>query len=485
MKYELTQLGLSAAAAGLRAKQFTAQELAQAHFDAIAKRDPDLHCFLCLDHEGALEQAAEVDQALTAGEELPLLAGIPVAVKDNYAVHGLPVTAASKILDGYIPPYEAVAVSRLRAAGATILGKTNLDEFAMGASTEYSAYGPTKNPVDTARVPGGSSGGSAAAVAAHLAIGALGSDTGGSIRQPAAFCGVVGLKPTYGRIPRSGLLALTSSTDCVGPLARSVEDAATLFYSLAGKGQRDATSSDELTQGIEAFNSLKGIRLGLPKEYFAQGLDERIEAAVREAVKQLEGLGAAVTEVSLPHTKYALAAYYIITPAEASSNLARYDGIRFGDSVLREQPQASLAEVYAATRDRSLGPEPKRRIMLGTYALSAGYADRYYKKAQAVRELIRRDFDEAFANVDALVTPVTPTLPFALGAVLDPLAMYLADVYMVAANLAGVPGLSLPIALVDGLPVSLQLMTPAFTEGRLLGLGQVVERERHQALPIS
>jgi len=473
---DVTQLGIAQAAAGLRAKTFSAVELAQAHLTAIEQRDPALHCYLAVNAELALDHAAEVDQALAAGESLSPLAGIPIAVKDNFAVHGLPATAASKILADMEPTYEATVVARLRAAGATILGKTNLDEFAMGSSTEYSAYGPTKNPVDPTRVPGGSSGGSAAAVAANLAVAALASDTGGSIRQPAAFCGVVGLKPTYGRVSRSGLYALTSSTDCVGTLTRSVDDAAVVLQAIAGRDSRDASSADQPLHDVQPYERLDGVRLGLPKEYFADGLDPVINDAIHAMVRKLEALGATITEVSLPHTELALPAYYIITPAEASSNLARYDGIRFGDSVLRDAAPAALAEVYAKTRDRSIGAEPKRRIMLGTYALSAGYADRYYKKALAVCELISRDFDEAFNTVDALITPTTPTLPFLLGAVQDPLAMYLADIYMVAANLAGVPGMSLPIGTHNGLPVGMQLMTPAFTEHRLLGLGRVVER---------
>lgn len=476
MNADLTQLGIADAAAGLTAKKFSAVELAEAHFAAIQERDPNIHAYLSLNTEAALEHAAEVDQARSAGESLSLLAGIPVAIKDNFAVHGLPATAASRILSGMEPAYEATAVSRMRAAGATILGKTNLDEFAMGGSTEYSAFGPTKNPIDPTRVPGGSSGGSAAAVAGHMAVAALGSDTGGSIRQPAAFCGVVGLKPTYGRVSRSGVYALTSSTDCVGCFGRSVNDVAVVLQSIAGRDGRDATSVALPVKNIQQYKDLKGVRLGLPKEYFADGLDARIKQVILDTVKKLEAMGATVQEVSLPHTSYALASYYVITPAEASSNLARYDGIRFGDSVLRENAAVSLADIYAQTRERSLGAEPKRRIMLGTYALSAGYADRYYKKAQAVRELIRQDFDRVFESVDALVTPITPTLPFALGEVQDPLAMYLTDIYTVAANLAGVPGLSLPVGTLDRLPVGMQLMTPSFTEHRLLGLGEVVER---------
>jgi aspartyl-tRNA(Asn)/glutamyl-tRNA(Gln) amidotransferase subunit A len=476
MNSDLTQLGIAAAAAGLREKTFSAVELAQAHLAAIEDRDSELHSYLAVNGELALDHAREVDQALAAGEALSPLAGIPLAVKDNFAVHGFPATSASKILAGVEPAYEATAVARLRAAGATILGKTNLDEFAMGASTEYSAYGPTKNPVDPTRVPGGSSGGSAAAVAANLAVAALASDTGGSIRQPAGFCGVVGLKPTYGRVSRSGLYALTSSTDCVGTLARSVDDAAHVLQVIAGRDRRDASSSNEPLLDVESYDRLDGVRFGLPREYFAEGLDSRISDVIHATVEKLKALGATVTEVSLPHTSYALAAYYIITPAEASSNLARYDGIRFGDSVLRESGAHTLADAYAVTRDRSMGAEPKRRIMLGTYALSAGYADRYYKKAQAVCELIRRDFDQAFETVDALITPITPTLPFLLGEIQEPLAMYLADIYTVAANVSGVPGLSLPVGKIDGLPVGMQLMTPSFTEHRLLGLGRVVER---------
>ena len=441
----------------------------------IAARDGALGAFLALDPGGARDAAREVDRKVAAGEPLGPLAGVPIALKDNLVTAGVETTAGSKILAGWIPPYDAAVVERLRAAGAVVLGKVNLDEFGMGSSTERSAFKPTANPWDPARVPGGSSGGSAAAVAAGLCAASLGTDTGGSIRQPAAFCGVVGLKPTYGRVSRWGVIAFASSLDQVGPLARSVADAAHVLQAIAGHDPRDATSLDAPVPdyGAALAGGVAGTKIGVPREYFEGALDEDVRAALARARAALADRGAELVDVSLPHTALALPAYYLVAPAEASSNLSRYDGIRYG---ARAEGAQDLLDLYRRTRGAGFGPEVKRRIMLGTYALRSGYYDAYYKKAQQVRALIKRDFDGAFAQVDVLLTPTTPTPAFRAGAKATPIEMYLGDVFTLACNLAGLPGLSVPCGLSpDGLPIGAQLLGRPLDEAALLRVGAVIE----------
>ena len=503
----LHELTIHEAAVLLRGGEITATELTEAVLDRILSADNDVKAYLTLTPEAALEQAAEADATLAAARKagtlavLPLLTGIPLAIKDVITVEGVPLTAGSKILEGYVPPYSATAVEKLRAAGAVILGKTNTDEFAMGSSTENSAYFTTRNPWDLSRVPGGSSGGSAAAVAADECLGAFGSDTGGSVRQPASFCGVVGVKPTYGRVSRFGLLAFASSLDQIGPFAKDVADAAILLGAVAGHDRRDSTSVDlpvpdylvALGQqpgdrsGLPRPADLKGLRVGVPKEYFIPGMQVEVETAVRAAVVTLQELGAEVREISLPHTDLALPVYYLIAPAEASANLARYDGIRYGLSEAGE----SLWETYRRTRGQGFGPEVKRRIMLGTYALSAGYYDAYYLKAQQVRTLIKQDFEAALREVHVIACPVSPTTAFRIGEkAADPLSMYLADVFTLSLNLAGICGLSLPCGFdQDRLPIGLQLIAGAFAEERLLRTAYAYEQatewhNRKPALPI-
>lgn len=434
-----------------------------------------MHAYISLDEEGALRKAEEVDARVARGEEVGVLAGVPVAVKDNICIKGMRTTCASKILENFVSPYDATVVEKLKAADAVFLGKTNLDEFAMGSSTENSYFGPTRNPHDPERVPGGSSGGSAAALAAGEAVLALGSDTGGSIRQPASFCGVVGLKPTYGRVSRYGLVAFASSLDQIGPMAKNVKDTALLLNVISGYDPRDSTSAPvEVPDFTKALDEgIEGIRIGLPREYFAEGLEDEVREKVLEAVDILKGEGAEVVEVSLPHTKYAIATYYIVAPAEASSNLARYDGVKYG---FRAEGR-DLYEMYCNTRSQGFGEEVKRRIMLGTYTLSAGYYEAYYLKALKVRTLIKQDFEEAFETCDLLATPTSPTVAFRLGEkVADPLTMYLSDVYTVSVNLAGLPGISVPCGSSDGLPVGLQLIGRPFDEGTILRAAYVVER---------
>jgi len=434
-----------------------------------------VHAYISLDEEGALRKAEEVDARVARGEEVGVLAGVPVAVKDNICIKGMRTTCASKILENFVSPYDATVVEKLKAADAVFLGKTNLDEFAMGSSTENSYFGPTRNPHDPERVPGGSSGGSAAALAAGEAVLALGSDTGGSIRQPASFCGVVGLKPTYGRVSRYGLVAFASSLDQIGPMAKNVKDTALLLNVISGYDPRDSTSAPvEVPDFTKALDEgIEGIRIGLPREYFAEGLEDEVREKVLEAVDILKGEGAEVVEVSLPHTKYAIATYYIVAPAEASSNLARYDGVKYG---FRAEGR-DLYEMYCNTRSQGFGEEVKRRIMLGTYTLSAGYYEAYYLKALKVRTLIKQDFEEAFETCDLLATPTSPTVAFRLGEkVADPLTMYLSDVYTVSVNLAGLPGISVPCGSSDGLPVGLQLIGRPFDEETLLRVAHVVER---------
>ena len=428
-----------------------------------------MNAFLTMISDSAIAQAQEIDRAAVQGDELPPLAGAIIAVKDNMVMRGVRTTAGSRILFNYKPPYTATAIERLQSAGAIIIGKTNLDEFAMGSSTENSAFGPVRNPWDTSRVPGGSSGGSAVAVSAGMAMGALGSDTGGSIRQPASLCGVVGLKPTYGRVSRYGLIAFGSSLDQIGPFANSVEDAAQILSVIAGRDANDSTSSNVDVEDYAASlnGNISGLRIGVPGEYFGAGLDSEVKQAIDQAIKKLEEAGARIVDVSLPHTEYAVPVYYLIATAEASANLARFDGVRYG---LRAEEATTLKSMYSRTRDQGFGAEVKRRIMLGTYALSAGYYDQYYGKAQKVRSLIERDFREAFEKCDVIATPTAPTPAFKLGdKTNDPLEMYLSDIYTITANLAGVPGLSMPCGLSSsGLPIGIQLIGKHFDEARLL-----------------
>lgn len=451
----------------------SAEELCRLHLRYLEHSDPALHAFLTVDAEGALARARAVDQARQAGQRMLPLAGVPVAIKDNIVTKGLATSAASRILEGYRPVFDATVIERL--SQHPILGKTNMDEFGMGSSTEHSAFGPTKNPWDLARVPGGSSGGSAAAVAAGLVPWALGTDTGGSIRTPASFCGIFGLKPTYGRVSRYGLLAYASSLDQIGPLARSAQDLALALECIAGVDERDQTSAPLPTEPYAAKlnDGVRGLRVGVVAEYMDRSVDEAIRAGVERAVAQLAELGAEISSVHLPHTEYALDAYYVIAPAEASANLARYDGIRFG---MPQQPADDLPTAYMRVRGQGFGTEVKRRIMLGTYALSAGYYDAYYVRAQRVRTLIRRDFEEAFGQVDVLVGPSSPTVAFKIGErISDPLQMYLADVLTVPINLAGVPALSMPMGLTQGLPMGLQLIGRPFEEATLLRTAHTLE----------
>ncbi|RKY67028.1 MAG: Asp-tRNA(Asn)/Glu-tRNA(Gln) amidotransferase GatCAB subunit A [Candidatus Latescibacterota bacterium] len=472
---ELWELSAYELSARIRSGELRAKDLVASVLRRIREVEPLVHAYISLDEEGALRKAEEVDARVARGEEVGVLAGVPVAVKDNICIKGMRTTCASKILENFVSPYDATVVEKLKAADAVFLGKTNLDEFAMGSSTENSYFGPTRNPHDPERVPGGSSGGSAAALAAGEAVLALGSDTGGSIRQPASFCGVVGLKPTYGRVSRYGLVAFASSLDQIGPMAKNVKDTALLLNVISGYDPRDSTSAPvEVPDFTKALDEgIEGIRIGLPREYFAEGLEDEVREKVLEAVDILKGEGAEVVEVSLPHTKYAIATYYIVAPAEASSNLARYDGVKYG---FRAEGR-DLYEMYCNTRSQGFGEEVKRRIMLGTYTLSAGYYEAYYLKALKVRTLIKQDFEEAFETCDLLATPTSPTVAFRLGEkVADPLTMYLSDVYTVSVNLAGLPGISVPCGSSDGLPVGLQLIGRPFDEETLLRVAHVVER---------
>lgn len=472
----LETLSLVQAREDVAAGRVTAVALAEAHFDRITVGDGELGCYLTLSRERALEQAARVDADATAGRPLGPLAGVPVGIKDVLATRGVETTSASKILAGWHPPYDATAVARLEAAGAVVLGKLNCDEFAMGSSNENSAYKPVRNPRSLDHVPGGSSGGSAAAVAAGLCVASLGTDTGGSIRQPAAFCGVVGVLPTYGRVSRYGLIAFGSSLDRVGPLTRSVEDAAIVLETLAGPDGMDATASELPVPNYRAElgKGVAGLRVGVPEEYFGEGLNPEIRAAVERSLDQLRAAGCTIERVSLPHTRYAVPTYYVIATAEASSNLSRMDGVRFG---LRADNAKTLSGMYRQTRDEGFGAEVKRRILLGTYVLSAGYYDAYYRKAQQVRTLLTRDFVEAFAKVDVLVCPVTPSPAFRFGEKTDdPLQMYLEDIYSVAASLAGVCGMSVPAgATREGLPIGVQVIGKHFDEATVLRVGAALE----------
>ena len=471
------------------AGDLSAVDVTRAHLDRIAAVDERVHAFLHVDNEGALAAAARVDAARAAGEPLGPLAGVPVAVKDVVTTRGLPSTAGSKILEGWRPPYDATIVARMKDVGMVVLGKTNMDEFAMGSSTEYSAYGPTYNPWDLTRIPGGSGGGSSAAIAAYEAPLAIGTDTGGSIRQPGAVTGTVGAKPTYGGTSRYGLIAFSSSLDTPGPCARTVEDAALLHAVIAGHDPRDSTSIPAAVPDVVgaarlgATGDLSGVRLGLVREFAGEGAEPGVAAAVREGIEALVKLGAEVVEVSCPHFEYALPAYYLIAPSECSSNLARFDGVRYGLRV-GDDGQRSLEEVMSITREAGFGPEVKRRIMIGTYALSSGYYDAYYGQAQKVRTLISRDFAAAFETVDVLVSPTTPFTAFQLGArTSDPYQMYLADLYTIPSNLYGGPAISVPVGLSDGLPVGLQVMAPTLADDRMYRVAAALETAVPRLVP--
>jgi aspartyl-tRNA(Asn)/glutamyl-tRNA(Gln) amidotransferase subunit A len=484
---DLANLSLRAFADGLRRGDFTSEQVTRAALERIERVEPTVRAYLRVDAEGALEAARRADREAPDPGKRPPLWGAPLALKDNLCTRGVPTTCASRILERFVPPYDATVVARLRAAGAVFLGKTNLDEFAMGSSTENSAFGATRNPWDPATIPGGSSGGSAAAVAAGECLAALGSDTGGSIRQPAACCGVSGLKPTYGRVSRYGLVAFASSLDQIGPMARSVEDCAILLEAVAGHDPRDSTSVPEPAPPYARMlgdGRLDGLTVGLVREFFAAGLDADVERAVREAVRALEERGARVREVSLPHGKHSVAVYYILATAEASSNLARYDGVKYG---FRAEGARDLIEQYRRSRSEGFGAEVRRRIMLGTYALSSGYYDAYYRKAQQVRTLILNDFTAAFRDVDVLAGPTAPTAAFRIGEKSDdPLQMYLSDIFTISVNLAGVPGLSVPCGFTAaGLPIGLQLIGPAFGEPALLRVGHAYQlaTDWHQRRP--
>jgi len=488
----LTDLTITQTHEGLMKKEFSALELCKSYLDKIKERDSNppttrqgknintkISAFLTITEDFALLQAKKIDDMILEKRETPILAGIPLAVKDIILVEGIRCTAGSKILENYIAPYDATVIKKLKGEAAVILGKTNLDEFAMGSSTENSAFFTTKNPYDLKRVPGGSSGGSAAAVAANLCVFSLGSDTGGSVRQPASFCGVVGLKPTYGAVSRYGLIAYASSLDQIGPITKTVEDAKIVFDAIKGKDEMDSTSVEaKLKIKNDATLKLKinELRIGVPKEYFIKGIDEKVEKVIKEAIKKYEEIGVKIEEVSLPHTEYALPCYYIIAPSEANANLARYDGIKYGFSESQKSKAKSqnLLDVYLLSREEGFGAEVRRRIMLGTYALSSGYYEAYYLRAQKVRTLIKEDFDKAFEKVDAIFTPVSPTPAFKLGEKIeDPLTMYLSDIFTVSVNLAGLPALSIPVGKVGNLPVGLQIIGKPFEEDKILEIGKI------------
>ncbi|HEY8670210.1 MAG TPA: Asp-tRNA(Asn)/Glu-tRNA(Gln) amidotransferase subunit GatA [Terriglobales bacterium] len=475
---DLNSLTIDAARSAIAERKTSAAALAEAFYAKIEADDPKIGAYLILSKERALAKAAHIDALADNGDQLPRLAGVPVGIKDVLVTKGIRTTAGSKILGNYIPPYDCTAVARLEAAGAVVLGKLNCDEFAMGSSNENSAWKPVHNPRDLSRVPGGSSGGSAACVAADMAVAALGTDTGGSIRQPASLCGVVGLKPTYGRVSRYGLIAFASSLDHIGPLTKTVKDAAIILQTMAGRDPMDSTSAElpvpDYVAELEKQKPVRGLKIGVAKEYFGEGLDPEVHSAVEAAIQKLASLGCEIVEVSLPHTKYAIPAYYLVATAEASANLGRFDGVRYG---YRAEGVRSLSDMYRRSRDQGFGPEVKRRIMLGTYALSAGYYDAYYLKAQRVRTLLTRDFEEAFKKVDAIVAPTSPTPAFKLGEkVDDPLAMYLADIYTVTANLAGIPGISIPVGNTKAkLPIGMQIFGKHFDEAGILRVANAYE----------
>ncbi len=471
---DLIQLTAAEARVALDARNISSVELTRAHLTRIDAVDADIHAFITVMEDVALDQAAKADARIAEGN-VDDLTGIPVALKDILVTTDAPTTAASRILEGYVSPYDGTVVKRLREQGAVFVGKTNTDEFAMGSSTENSFFGTTHNPWDLSRVPGGSSGGSSAAVAAHEAILSLGSDTGGSIRQPAGFCGVVGLKPTYGRVSRYGLIAFASSLDQIGPFARTVEDAAIMLSAIAGHDPLDSTSVSLLVPNFKADlrTDLKGVRVGVAREYSVDGMEAGVDAAVKTSIAALQALGAEIVEVSLPHTEYALATYYITAPAEASANLSRFDGVKYGMRI----EEGTLQDMYRTTRGQGFGPEVKRRIMLGTYALSSGYYDAYYVRAQKVRTLIKQDFENAFKDVDVIVGPTSPTVAFPIGSRTDdPYQMYLADIFTIPANMAGIPGIAIPCGFSDELPVSLQILGKSFDEQTILSVAHAYER---------
>lgn len=473
---------------GLLSKEFSALEITMAFLKHAKEKNPQIGAYLYFLEEEAIKQAEAVDLAISQGEEINYLTGVPFAIKDNILIKNYPTTAASLMLENYISSYDATVIKKLKERGAIFLGKTNLDEFAMGASTENSAFKITRNPYDKERVPGGSSGGSAAAVAAHMALVALGSDTGGSIRQPASFCGVCGLKPTYGAVSRFGLIAMASSLDQIGPITKTVEDAALVFEAISGRDEFDSTTAEVFYENLTSpdFEKIKNLTIGLPKEYFIEGLDEKVEKAVSFAISKIKSLGLKFKTISLPHTKYAISVYYIIMPAEVSSNLARFDGLRYARQKIKEKDSqdtenSALEKLYFEQRGQGFGNEVKRRIILGTFVLSSGYYDAYYEKAQKVRNIIRTDFENAFREVDIILTPVSPTPAFKLGEKTgDPLAMYLSDIFTVSANLTGLPALSLPTKKYEisdkELPVGFQLIGKPFKEAEILGLGQFYEK---------
>jgi len=466
---DLTELTIAQAHGGLKNGDFTSVDLTKAYLDKIKREDKEINAYLSVDEKGAMRQAVQADEKIKSGE-FGMLTGIPCAIKDAIMVKGQTCTSASKILENYVAPYDATVIEKLRNQGVVILGKTNLDEFAMGGSGENSAFGATKNPRDKTRVAGGSSSGSAAAVAANMACFSLGSDTGGSIRLPSSFCGVAGLKPTYGAVSRYGLIAFGSSLDQIGPIAKNVEDARIVFDAICGKDKMDATSTDYKLEDSDV--RLKGLKIGVPKEYFVKGIDSEVEKIIKNAIEKAKNAGAEIVEISLPSGEFALACYYIIAPAEASANLARFDGIRYGLSEKGE----NLLDVYQKTKGKGFGDEVKRRIMLGTYTLSSGYYDAYYKKAQEVRELIKQDFAKAFEDVDMIFAPTSPVPAIKIGEKSgDPLSMYLMDIYTVSVNLAGLPGISIPAGEIGELPIGLQIIGKSFEENKILAIALQME----------
>ncbi len=477
---KLDNLTISKAHQGLIKKEFSALELCKAYLEKIKEKDKEIFAFLTVIEDLALSQAKKVDDMISTGRKIPLISGVPCAIKDVILVEDVKCTAGSRILENYIAPYDATVIKNLKEKNCVILGKTNQDEFAMGSSTENSAFKITKNPNDLERVPGGSSGGSAAAVAADECVYALGSDTGGSIRQPASFCGIVGLKPTYGAVSRFGLIAFASSLDQIGPMTKTIEDCEIVFDAIKGRDEMDSTSVESKLKVKSEKLKVNELKIGVPKEYFIKGIDPEVEKVIKLAIKKYEEAGAKIEEISLPHTEYALPCYFIIAPSEASANLARYDGIKYGHSTANNptiQRSNNLIDVYLKSREEGFGDEVRRRIMLGTYALSQGFYEAYYLRAQKVRTLVKEDFDRAFKNVDAIFTPVSPTPAFKLGEKIDdPLTMYLSDIFTISVNLAGLPALSLPCGKVDNLPVGLQIIGKPFEESKILEIGKIFEK---------
>jgi len=470
---DLTNLTIKQARQGLLDKKFSVLELTRARLEKIKKEDKEIDAFLTLCESEALKDAKEIDKMIASKKQIPLLAGTLAAIKDNILVEGIKITAGSKILENYIAPYDATCIKKLKKQGVVVLGKTNLDEFAMGVSTENSAFGPTKNPKDLTRVPGGSSGGSAAAVASNFCHFALGSDTGGSIRQPASFCGVVGLSPTYGAVSRYGLISLASSLDQIGPITKTVEDCKLIFDAIKGKDKMDSTSVAAELFAESDIKTIKDLVVGIPKEYFIEGIDKGVLRLIEDAIKKYERLGAKIKEISLPLTKYALSCYYIINPSEASANLARYDGIKYGHSTDSDD----LLGVYFKSRGYGFGDEVKRRIIIGTFALSSGYYEAYYLRAQKVREMIKKDFEKAFNEVDVIFTPVAPTPAFKIGEkAQNPLEMYLADIFTVSVKLAGIPAISVPCGETNGLPVGLQIIGKSFEDDKIIKIAEFLEK---------